>query len=154
VAERLVPIRSGSIKSLKLAKGWIESCFQNYIECRLSSENKDPLLPTRVIDVQSLNQCLVHLLFSEGKRGKWLALSHRWPVSAGQIVVAPISSPSKLEFRWPLCHRHPRMRSRLQDFSDFGTYGSIRYTLSKTPRGIGRQRRHKCRESTRMPMLL
>lgn len=83
---RLVPAGAGTRRSLELAKGWIESCFHNHPECRWSTKNEEPLLPTRVIDVQGPDRDLVLLISSEGKRGKWLALSHRWPRTMGQIV--------------------------------------------------------------------
>lgn len=77
-------------------------CYQNHPECRWSRDNQDPdigilttkgkeqakatteaeadpLLPTRVIDIGLDDQQAPRLIISSGRRGKWAALSHRWP---------------------------------------------------------------------------
>ncbi len=65
--------------------------LQRSPECRWSEDDNqfiesDPLLPTRVIDIGESVQEIPRLILSNGSRGKWAALSHRWPQDASKIL--------------------------------------------------------------------
>jgi hypothetical protein len=66
---------AGSISHIRLLNEWVRSCNETH-QCLPSTET---ILPTRVIDVGSKDSANVRL-FSEtqGRSGKYLALSHRW----------------------------------------------------------------------------
>jgi Heterokaryon incompatibility protein (HET) len=82
----LLDTQAGTPTSLDLAKRWIASCFQTHPECQCSADGEDPPLPTRIIDIGGPDQDSVAIIPADGKKGKWLALSHRWPRGPGQIV--------------------------------------------------------------------
>jgi hypothetical protein len=86
VAGRLVATQGGTPGSMNLAKEWIATCFQAHLECRWSTDDESPPLPTRVIDVGGPDPGSVVLDLGGSKKGKWLALSHRWPRESGQIL--------------------------------------------------------------------
>ncbi|CZR68293.1 uncharacterized protein PAC_18192 [Phialocephala subalpina] len=80
VSGRPVSSQDISLKTLQLAKSWVDFCFDNHSECQWSSGSGDPCLPTRAIDVATLDNDSVRLISSQGMCGKWAALSHRWGV--------------------------------------------------------------------------
>jgi len=67
-----------SVETLKLAKQWVDSCSGDHQECRLFEGDQEPLLPTRLIDISDYEHGTARLISSDGRRGKWVAISHRW----------------------------------------------------------------------------
>ena len=66
---------SGSISHIKLLIEWIRSCNETH-KCL---PRTDAILPTRVIDVGGKDSPNVRLFCdTQGRPGKYLALSHRW----------------------------------------------------------------------------
>jgi hypothetical protein len=91
VQGRPVAKTGGDPRAFQLAQSWIEDCYNNHPECRWSEEDNDlvesdPLLPTRVIDIGESDKETPRLILSSGKRGKWAALSHRWPRDENKIL--------------------------------------------------------------------
>lgn len=91
VQGRPVAKTGGDPRALRLAQSWLEDCHNNHPECRWSEEDNeftefDPLLPTRVIDIGESDNEVPRLVLSNGKRGKWAALSHRWPRDENKIL--------------------------------------------------------------------
>ena len=70
---------TGSKASFTLISGWLEECLENHPQCRLS-DDKDALLPTRLIDIGSQQSCQQPrlILAQPAQRGRYAALSHRW----------------------------------------------------------------------------
>lgn len=68
---------SRSHRTLELARSWIEDCAKNHPGCRWAFPElgEEPVLPMRVIDVGIEP---LRLVMAESRRGKWVALSHRW----------------------------------------------------------------------------
>lgn len=82
VLGRPVQPEAGCTRVLQLGKTWIDECYKNHSECRWSndlSDDIDPILPSRVIDIGESELESPRLVLSNGRRGKWAALSHRWP---------------------------------------------------------------------------
>jgi hypothetical protein len=91
VQGRPVSKTGGDPRTFQLAQTWIEECYNDHPECRWSEDDNqfimsDPLLPTRVIDIGESDQEVPRLILSNGSRGKWAALSHRWPQDARNIL--------------------------------------------------------------------
>ncbi|KAN0095112.1 hypothetical protein V8E51_015823 [Hyaloscypha variabilis] len=91
VQGRPVSKTGGDPRTFLLAQTWIEDCYNNHPECRWSEDDNhfiesDPLLPTRIIDIGEFDQEVPRLILSNGRRGKWAALSHRWPQDAKKIL--------------------------------------------------------------------
>jgi hypothetical protein len=78
-------LNSGSEKTLALLKRWVEGCSNQHTYCRetLSSnfqnESICPYLPTRVIDVGTVDSTQApKLIEAGGRKAKYAALSHCW----------------------------------------------------------------------------
>ena len=60
---------------IRLCEQWLQLCDS----CHLHTESYDAQLPTRVLDVGSLESASVRLRITNGEAyGKYIALSHRW----------------------------------------------------------------------------
>ncbi|KAI1085981.1 HET-domain-containing protein [Rostrohypoxylon terebratum] len=66
---------------------WLRNCVDYHMGCRISfggsnyddSDTSGPILPTRVIDIGPIDGSEApRILNTEGKRGAYIALSHRW----------------------------------------------------------------------------
>jgi Heterokaryon incompatibility protein (HET) len=75
-----------SSKSLKIIQNWIENCETRHqhckrdrsSDCESSAGSSDVPLPTRVIDVYSLDGSTIRLCKGSRQHAKYVALSHRW----------------------------------------------------------------------------
>ena len=91
VPGRVVLERSGDHSQLLMAKGWIAECVERHAECRrVVSSSPEPELPTRVIEIGAGT---LRLLQTNGQRGKWAALSHRWGTMSWKDKVFNRKSP-------------------------------------------------------------
>ncbi|KIW04708.1 uncharacterized protein PV09_04441 [Verruconis gallopava] len=73
---RHIPVDPHDNACMEMLKGWFTTCVNHHRECPAP---RDSTLPTRVIDVGPSNGSeQPRLLLTEGKRGQWIALSHRW----------------------------------------------------------------------------
>lgn len=70
---------TGSKSSFELIRGWNEQCKAHHSQCKRITENV-PVLPTRVIDIESASQDYAGRLFvtHSSQRAPYVALSHRW----------------------------------------------------------------------------
>ena len=66
------PISEGC---LRMMFGWLNRCREEHKECPTQFEAQR--LPTRVLDVGSEGEN-IRLVVSNGRSGKWAALSHFW----------------------------------------------------------------------------
>ncbi|EIW54394.1 HET-domain-containing protein [Trametes versicolor FP-101664 SS1] len=66
----------GSPRTLALARACIEECVAMHERCTAISVSPDPLLPTLVLDCT--NPARPRLAATDGKRGRYLALSYVW----------------------------------------------------------------------------
>lgn len=65
---------TGSPDAFKLAFSWFKNCKANHDTC--GDDAKPPILPTRVVNFS--NKDNLQLVESQGARGQYLCLSHRW----------------------------------------------------------------------------
>ncbi|GAW22625.1 hypothetical protein ANO14919_121670 [Xylariales sp. No.14919] len=63
--------RTDSERSMEHLKDWIKICDENHTCC----SHGDPVLPSRVI---SVSDDRVRVIDGEGRRGRYMTLSHRW----------------------------------------------------------------------------
>lgn len=67
-----------SHSTVAMAHYWLEDCMWNHgVWCQNYGE-RNPHLPTRVIDVGECDSVIVRLHISAGQRDPYMALSHRW----------------------------------------------------------------------------
>ncbi|OIW26873.1 HET-domain-containing protein, partial [Coniochaeta ligniaria NRRL 30616] len=87
---------TGSPKSLKLVKEWLDTCIEEHPRCASFCGTRSLPLPTRVIDVGSAtsNKDPV-LLVSNGISAPYVALSHCW----GDSMVAKTTSANYLQLQ-------------------------------------------------------
>ncbi|KAI0481908.1 heterokaryon incompatibility protein-domain-containing protein [Xylaria cf. heliscus] len=62
---------TGSARSVEHLKGWIRFCEENHTCC----PRDDPVLPARLVKV---TEDCVRVVDTQGKRGRYTTLSHRW----------------------------------------------------------------------------
>jgi len=73
---RLIESDCRSQACFEPASGWLRSCLQNHDT--FCADHTSPL-PTRVLNVGSINGIVEpYLMVTEGRLGKWVALSHCW----------------------------------------------------------------------------
>lgn len=70
------PFTRTSFRDVQMISRWLQDCEMNHPECR-SQQPLDPILPARVLDVGDTNRS-PSLVISEGQKGKYMCLSHRW----------------------------------------------------------------------------
>ena len=77
---RPIQINPNSPDTFKLLKYWVDTCARTHCDCNSLAgvSGLDPILPSRVIDIGKLVESVPKLLVGKPKRGKWVALSHRW----------------------------------------------------------------------------
>jgi hypothetical protein len=72
---------TGSDEGFLQASSWLLTCLTQHPNC-IDAEGPLPLLPTRVIDVGPANGSQdPFLVASQGRRGRYIDLSHRWGTS-------------------------------------------------------------------------
>ncbi|KAL1843209.1 hypothetical protein VTJ49DRAFT_2760 [Mycothermus thermophilus] len=78
----------------RILRRWLDACVHNHVPCRIPTSELDmtqdeepPELPTRVIDVGSADP-LRHpvLVESQGRKGRYIALSHCWGPTTAHIT--------------------------------------------------------------------
>ena len=69
-----ISTNTGSREAFSRVFSWFRACCANHLAC--GNESDAPLLPTRVIDITKADQ--LALVESNGSRGHYLCLSHRW----------------------------------------------------------------------------
>lgn len=75
---RPVNLPPASGDCFQTASNWLEACLKHHPRCIIEGGHRKPL-PTRVIDVGSLDGSEVPFLFStNGHFGQWVTLSHCW----------------------------------------------------------------------------
>lgn len=60
----------------ELIYGWIDHCLKHHEACYYPLE--DPALPTRVVDVGTIDHPTTKVLETKGAHGRWIALSYCW----------------------------------------------------------------------------
>lgn len=68
---------NGSDEAITLLKAWIDDCVENHAECR-DLDSTQTQLPTRVIDVGSIESLTVKLFVTNSLQAPYVALSHCW----------------------------------------------------------------------------
>jgi hypothetical protein len=64
---------------MQLARDWLKHCLENHDHCPCDGIAEGDLqLPTRVVDIGESEEIAPRLLITDGRKGKWAALSHRW----------------------------------------------------------------------------
>ncbi|KAL2072844.1 hypothetical protein VTL71DRAFT_12187 [Oculimacula yallundae] len=84
------PAGNGELLLRRIVR-WVNNCSSNHKSCQWSSDViEDPRLPARVIDIGIPNSQDPRLITTNGKRGRWAALSHRW----GNVITTSNESES------------------------------------------------------------
>ena len=66
-----------------MMRSWLETCHNHHESCKKSDalvvdENKQTLLPTRLIEISCIQEDMVTLVNTSGTRGNYCALSYCW----------------------------------------------------------------------------
>ncbi|KAJ3525198.1 hypothetical protein NM208_g9152 [Fusarium decemcellulare] len=66
-----------------MMRSWLETCRNHHESCKTSAawvvnENKQTILPTRLIDIDRIEEDIVTLVDTKGARGNYCALSYCW----------------------------------------------------------------------------
>ena len=69
-----ISTNTGSQEAFSRIFSWFKACYANHLAC--GNESDAPILPTRVIDITNADH--LALVESNGSRGQYLCLSHRW----------------------------------------------------------------------------
>jgi hypothetical protein len=85
-------VSTDSEASLHLAMDWWEKCEEGHTECRSDVEE---WLPTRLIDVDNLRLCSTAQM-SKDPAPRYIALSHRWGSTPGDVFRLVSSNESQL----------------------------------------------------------
>ncbi len=140
----------GSVRTLKLARDWVDDCYNNHQECRSAGPDtiEDPQLPSRLIDIGDSDEVLPRLVLSRGGRGKWIAHSHRWADTP--FLRTDTGNIEAMQAGFPLeaLPKRSRMLLPLQGLSVFVYYGSILCVSCRILSKTGKRKQGACLPST------
>jgi hypothetical protein len=121
----------GFMRNAMVLQEWIHECEQNHNCCqitlggrRLQDCGDFPRLPTRVIEVTAVPNpqgsfcVLARLVLTNGKRGQYLTLSHRWSPKPFQLLKENIDALQKTipTAGVPLTFTHAMLMTKLLGF--------------------------------------
>lgn len=82
---KVPPLKDNSAETWTRINSWLDDCLANHDRCRKTlsgaviDESREPILPTRVLDVGNhTNNQYIKLVETSGRLGQYLALSHCW----------------------------------------------------------------------------
>ncbi|KAK4224651.1 heterokaryon incompatibility protein-domain-containing protein [Podospora fimiseda] len=79
---------TGSLGTLKLAKSWLENCCKNHFSCGARNPSNAPFLPTRLLDVGTIDSPCLRLVYGSSldPKSPYIALSHRWETNQTRVL--------------------------------------------------------------------